>query len=279
MLATSRRSLSSTLALLCLFVALQLGPLINFAMAQDYIAQTGDPKFAVEAPVELGFVNLANGNLHLEIPLGSFPQRGGQPFAASLVYDSRIWGPVSGVWTPASNGGWRFATNADYGRRGGYTLTRYSCAGPHGGSKTKYSNFGWIFPDGSSKAFTSFVTWYYDANCKLDFPNGDTPSGGGTADDASGYFMQVVGYYSPTIYAPDGTQVNTDSCCSLVNPKDTNGNYITRVSANDTTLIDTSGRKPIVVTANCNGNSSQTCYDILNSQGTTYRVTTLAISL
>src|SRR5262249_10175132 len=70
-------------------------------------------------PVKGGFVNLANGNLHFEIPLGSFPQKGSTPpLTYALVYDSRIWyetGPSS-VWTPqnvtsqqaaSSWGGWR----------------------------------------------------------------------------------------------------------------------------------------------------------------------------
>src|SRR5207249_3031848 len=88
-------------------------------------AQTGigSPTFSTPSPVEQGFVNLANGNLHIEIPLGSFPQRGRIAYTAKLVYDSRIWQPVfngtSTVWQPTnvvnSQGGWRFVTTADKG--------------------------------------------------------------------------------------------------------------------------------------------------------------------
>jgi hypothetical protein len=51
--------------------------LASVARAQlDYSVQIGRPTFTTPSPVEMGFVNLANGNLHLEIPLGSFRERG-----------------------------------------------------------------------------------------------------------------------------------------------------------------------------------------------------------
>jgi len=37
--------------------------------AQDYLTSTGAPSFAAPYPVEMGFVDAASGNLHLEIPL------------------------------------------------------------------------------------------------------------------------------------------------------------------------------------------------------------------
>src|SRR5215470_7666008 len=61
------------------------------SLAQDYIYDTGSPVFSVAQPAQLGFVNLANGNLHVEIPIASAPQRGHLTFAARLIYDSRIW--------------------------------------------------------------------------------------------------------------------------------------------------------------------------------------------
>ena len=101
---------------------------------QTYIQQSGMPIFTTTQAVELGFINLSNGNLHIEIPLGAFPQRGTMPtFAAKLIYDSRIWGfsDLSGGWKPYNPGssdgistvstnsyccgGWRFVTSADPG--------------------------------------------------------------------------------------------------------------------------------------------------------------------
>src|SRR5882672_3935072 len=86
----------------------------NNALAQAYLTAISGPAFSAPAPVEKGFVNLANGNLHIEIPLAAAPQRGKRGFAASLVYDSRIWQAItypSRSWQPtnipSSQGGWR----------------------------------------------------------------------------------------------------------------------------------------------------------------------------
>src|SRR5438445_13827421 len=75
-------------------------------LAQDYEYQTGWPTFTTAIPVELGYLNVANGNLHLEVPLDSAQQRGGSVFVAKMVYDSRIWRIVSSgtsyVWQPTN---------------------------------------------------------------------------------------------------------------------------------------------------------------------------------
>ncbi len=87
------------IALLCI-----LAPCI--ATAQDNVLQAGSPTFTTAWPVTLGFIDVSNGNLHLEIPLGTFPQRAGRTFTARLAYDSRIWQPVfngtTTVWQPTN---------------------------------------------------------------------------------------------------------------------------------------------------------------------------------
>ena len=45
-------------------------------VAQNYLTSTGSPSFGVPVPVEMGSVDTASGNLHLTVPLGSYPQRG-----------------------------------------------------------------------------------------------------------------------------------------------------------------------------------------------------------
>lgn len=93
--------------IVCFFV------LSTLAVGQDYLTRVGRPTFSTPEPVELGFIDLSNGNLHLEIELGSFPQRGRIPYSARLIYDSRIWKVVNNAWQPTnvanSWGGWRFA--------------------------------------------------------------------------------------------------------------------------------------------------------------------------
>ena len=70
---------------LCLVALVICLPAISFP--QTYLNSTGRPPFNTPSAVEQGFVNLGNGNLHLEIPIGSFPQRGGT-LIAKFVYDS-----------------------------------------------------------------------------------------------------------------------------------------------------------------------------------------------
>lgn len=80
-----------------------VGPLCCNASAQSYLTSTGASGFAVPYPAEMGTVDASTGNLHLEIPLGSFPQRGNAPLVPKLLYDSHIWTvPTDGtsyVWT------------------------------------------------------------------------------------------------------------------------------------------------------------------------------------
>ena len=103
-------------------LALLLGASAMPAKAQSYRNSIGVPAFSTQIPVENGFINAANGNLHLEIPLGSFPQRGGAPDKIVLMYDSDIWTwALSGnSWSPTnvtntagggSWGGWRIVTS------------------------------------------------------------------------------------------------------------------------------------------------------------------------
>src|SRR5712692_9266098 len=84
------------------------------ASRAQYLLQTGSPTFTNAEPVEMGFINVANGNLHIEIPLASTPQRGSLPYGARLVYDSRIWQTSGSVWSPSnvslSRTCWRFVT-------------------------------------------------------------------------------------------------------------------------------------------------------------------------
>jgi hypothetical protein len=45
--------------------------LATLANGQNYLQQMGIPTFSVNQPVPMGEINVANGNLHLEIPISS----------------------------------------------------------------------------------------------------------------------------------------------------------------------------------------------------------------
>jgi len=83
----------------------------------QYLQKTGSPTLAATERVPMGYVNVANGNLHIEIPSVSIPQRGGHASVAKMIYDSRIWKIVddgSGglMWVPTNAGarGWRYSS-------------------------------------------------------------------------------------------------------------------------------------------------------------------------
>src|SRR5258708_7299305 len=238
------------------------------AFAQGYLTQIGVPAFTTALPVEQGFINVPNGNLHLQIEFGSFPERGSRPLVAGLVYDSRIWYNAGGVWQPTNagqQGGWKFFTSASTG-----TISITSCntsCDITRGSYTIYSTFTWTDSLGTQHSFL-IGTESDPNNCN----GGSIPTGTAFAADASGYHMYVTNYTQATIYAPDGAQV-------YPSVEDTNGNFFSTDASGN--IIDPVGRTPVTVTTNCNGNASQTCYNVLNSKGTrsTFTVTTESISV
>ena len=221
--------------------------------AQDYLTQTGSPTFNSPEPVEQGFADAANGNLHLEWLFGSYPQRGSsQPYAVRYVYDSDIWSvgcseSGCGWWADPGNGYyWRLATNTG-------TLTGLNC----GSYCTE-----WQYTDavGTSRYFP--------------VSGGACPIPNAYASDSSGYMLNIC---QTGIYAPDGTLVYSAAYSDpqSLGAEDSNGNYITWNAPG----TDTVGRTLPTIGTNCNGNSSETCYKVPNSQGgtSTYTVTTASI--
>jgi hypothetical protein len=94
-----------------IFFAALLIPVLfaSSATGQNYLTSTGIPSFAAAQPVGLGIVDASSGNLHLSIPLGSYPQRGtSQPEPITLEYDSNIWEVLSNgataQWWPKTTG-------------------------------------------------------------------------------------------------------------------------------------------------------------------------------
>lgn len=257
-------------------ILLCIGALVTMAAratAQSYLTQVGNPTFATPIPVELGYYDASTGDLHLQISLGSWSQRGGYAVTAALVYDSRIWYVNGAAWQPTniqnSYGGWRLQITPASGgvtRWGGHTV---QCPGGDPGQRyTYYQNFTWTDAYGTVRSFP-----IYTQNDPTVCNGGSVPSDTEWANDASGYLMVVTNYTTVTaIYGPDGSKVYPSF-------EDTNGNEFSRdVNGN---LEDTLGRVPVTVTTNCNGNSSKICYNVLNSQGTTstYTVTTESISV
>jgi RHS repeat-associated protein len=264
------RSILASGKVICFLVLIwQLAPAAVRAVAQTGI---GIQPNTTAIPVELGFLDTTSGNLHLEIPLGSFPQRGSPPFKAWLVYDSRIWLWISGGhWAPVNpggtriGGGWQFLTTntAAAGWVGPNTQTLGTCysGGTHWTYVT-FTNFAYNANDGTTKSWGPHnPDSVQNASYNTSTPCGPKPATvHGMAADGSGYQLTANGSFA-SVVGPNGVVAGGNS----------NGNYYSQ-DANQN-IVDTLDRTPIKTTSNCNGNANQICYDLLNSQGATSRVT------
>jgi hypothetical protein len=190
--------------------------------AQTTIYAIGNPSESARFPIENGFINLGNGNVHLEIPIASYPQRGDLSVSAKFVYDSSIWQvvnsptPVRPEWYPATVAGTgEYASNVygglgwtfQYGRyfAGAATPTSHTC--PSSSSLDDvivYTNIQWADTQGTLHAFP--ITTTSVGNCTGSGYT-DTPSGQGWAVDGSGYYATVTSYTTLQVWNPKGTQV------------------------------------------------------------------------
>jgi RHS repeat-associated protein len=258
---------------------------ISPARAQQYSENAiGLPAFSEILPVEKGFINVPNGNLHLEIPLGSFPQRGEKKTNVYLAYDSSIWYAASAYWTPVKSydsdnvsrlfstfNGWRFVNSHDPGQIQHTYVTRQVCSKDGMDSLDSVVQWTWTDPEGSVHAFNVSTTKGSNNACG----NHLSTSGDSVAIDGSGYHLYVTNGDQAKVYAADGTFMTEGDLGN--SHKDANGNYIGHHCVSGCSTIDTLGRIPVTKTVNGN----QIYYDVLNSQESTsrYTVTTEPISV
>ncbi len=254
-----------TALLLCL-AALCLAMTSRSLLAQDYLTATGNPTFGVNIPVENGFINVTNGNLHLEFHLATHKQRGALNLDEKLVYDSRIWmiGHYSNYyWWPTNvpnttidQGGWRFVTGAETGTMSyiyaSGSSTDVQCPVPPYNSVDTITveTPSWSDPSGTVHTFAGTLTTD-DNQCAGTYTQ---TVQAGSATDGSGYQMIGDSSGNPVIVDNNGTQVYPQVT-------DRYGNYWS-TDANGN-LIDDLGRTPVIVTKNGN----VTYYDVLAPNG------------
>jgi len=266
---------------------LLLGPSAPRVKAQqDSLEAIGIPPFTAILPVENGYINTVNGDLHLEIPLADIPARAGRRFKAALMYDSNIWKalpPAAGLYpynvgsTDWANGkglgGWRLVTSADPGYVG-YSVNETICRNDYSTEYVDYSGFFYTAPDGTTISFPIHTEQILQTRCR---PAGGTPSGDAVAPNGSGYHMYVTNFTAASVYAPDGTRVYGPAG---IDQEDPNGNYTSGQFSSCCSwyspATDALGRN--IVTTTASGNNIY--FDVLNSQGTTsrYTVTTEGIN-
>lgn len=270
-------------AVICLCFAFCL-IVTNCTYAQNYVYATGNPTFSTQIPIENGFINVNNGDIHIEIPLATQPQRGRLQLAEKLVYDSRIWKIVSNggySWQPTnvanSMGGWVFSSGLGAGT---VSYSTYGGSVPCDNNPAdliSYSQYwGWMWkdPQGTTHPFYTVSTLKYgNGGPKCTNPPTGTPSSSGLASDGSGYNLQISNYSTPIItdqqgnvYYPTLTGVNYPPSSSNLEV-DSNGNYFS-TDANGN-LVDTLGRTPVLVSTSGN----QIYYDVLTYNGSRSRYT------
>ncbi len=186
-------------------------------LAQTYLQNLGLPPFTTALPVESGFINAATGNLHIEIPLGSFPERGGATDKVVLMYDSAFWTPyyswyTGSIWEPINvytggppgAAGWRLVTSGD---QGATTYGDYEygyCSADDDYAVADYSPWIWIAPDGTQHSFPADTSQPLHPD---DCAASDVPNSTAYASDGSGFYISITGYTNATVYAPDGTAI------------------------------------------------------------------------
>ncbi len=245
------------------------------ANAQNYLTSTGSPSFSAPEPVELGFADTANGNLHLTFHLGSYPQRGSsKPEEVNLIYDSNFWQiTYSGgnVWDPGTGRG------SDLNSQGGWNLSEQILSRQVGGSTLNCREDDvWQDRNGTQHVFDLATNTFY-SGCPL--------TASAYAADSSGYWMTTSyngqgGGVTAAIYAPDGTLVYSwpqalDSLGHIVIAKDSNGNYLS-MNSSYTGFYDTIGRDFV----QASGTLTSPTYTVTTSQGpSAYQVTGTSITL
>jgi len=201
-------------------------PLVIHSQSEmSYILQGGSPSFSTAVPFPGGFVNVANGNVYLEIQIASYPQRGGHEFETKLVYNSRLWRAVSvgaaQLWHPNSGGGgWgvKWAVDPGYGGAFGSQIV---CSGNN--FYLEQGPYSWTQADGTLRIFPIFTR--KDSGCGVQ----NVLSGDALALDGSGFRMFVTnggtGCPQPvTVYDRSGNLVWSNDCSGNKTIRDVNGN-------------------------------------------------------
>ncbi len=216
---------------LILFLMLHAG----ISTAQTSLSDVvGIPPDAAIYPIPgVGFVNLINGNLHVEIPLRTITGRNGKKSTAVIVYDNSFWEslPCPNQTCNAPNG---WATQqAPFPGGGGYggpvniyatevgQVTASNQTALCGSAdQTTYSSFIYTDPHGTVHPFpAAVVVTSSNSEC---YPSAAQVA----ATDGSGYWLDVTNGTGWVVYDMHGNVVTN-------NGPDTNGNVASRVSQNE----------------------------------------------
>lgn len=234
--------------------------------------QTGFPVFGSLHGSDLDSVSLSNGNLHIEIPIASFPERHGQ-FSYQFVYDTPSYtlnfyrDPVSGLYwdvntVPGEVPGNNWKLTGPFGWGIGYVDDTISCSAG-GVDYTNGLRHQYVLHDPSGTKHPLALSYTYVGPNQIRCPQ--APSGDqitGLTLDGTGVWVQLTnaGMSSSQIILKDGTHVENGSW------KDSNGN-----AASAEPSSDMLGRINLVQSAGPNGSLLWTVTDS-NGNPQTFRV-------
>jgi len=222
----------------CLFASVLL---IGFSESSSGQSPTGFAPFGSFSDAT-DAVNNANLNAHIAVPIFSHTGRG-LSFSYTLGYDSLIFAPVSGTWSPAGNWGWTGITQAQTGYIT-FSTSNPFCIGGVGGQRITWTIFGnfqyWDNFGTSHRIPATLSTWQPGSPCG----NG-TDNRTAIAIDGSGFTL--------TLSSAGGNQVTTrlnNRSGEIINvPQqqpigsgsvtDTNGNQIVATALSTTSFYDT----------------------------------------
>ena len=227
--------------------------------------QTGFPVFGTFHGSDLDLVSLSAGNVHIEIPISSFPQRKGQ-FTYKFVYDTgsytlTYYKDPSGVYwdvaiTPDSMSVFGGRLTTPFGWSVSYVEDPISCsaASTPGGPPADYTNFlrhNYLLSDPNGTKHPLALSYTYVPSNSIRCPQ--SPPGDQTTGltlDGTGIWVQVInsGMQAGQIILKDGSHVENGSW------KDSNGNTASASS-------DMLGRNNFVQSAGPNGSLLWTMTD------------------
>jgi RHS repeat-associated protein len=241
----------------------------------SYLDANGLQVWGINLPIDHGYINVANGDVHLEIPLGNHPQRGDVTVNESIVYDSRFWH----IGTSGSSYQWQPAGWPTVGFNGWHLPLKYDGVQAVLQAINNNCDVGITWTDYSGAAH-QFIVPNYSTGCS-------TVTVPAYALDGSGYVITTK-YISASsswlFYVNDqnGTQEFFGQLSPATYPvtynngageqyQDRNGNCLGTLCS----TTDTLGHTPIVESqTSLNGNGTfQIFYDVLTTGGATKRYT------
>ena len=273
----------------CLGLVAAGGPALQ---AQSSITSVGKPTGSLTIPVENGFINVQDGNLHLDIPFATQQQRGNLVQHAGFVYDSGIWHGVAtsngNQWMPTnvttyegtpSLGGWRYVDQAqDAFTSSSYSSGTVACQSGNGAYQIETA-FLYTDPLGTVHTFPIETISMADPTCGTGTIV-DTPNGANYAIDGSGYYAEVMDYSMISVWDPSGNQVvQSYNGGMAVHPyMDPNGNFWDLASLPNPK--DDRDQQDVLVSQN-GSNPNIYYYDVLTTyaQRARYTVTIETINL